>query len=33
MTELDLWLDSVDEDDPRSMDELSSNYYSILGFN
>ncbi len=30
MTELDLWLDSVDEDDPRSMDELSSDYYSIL---
>ncbi|MGJ8654935.1 MAG: hypothetical protein ACSHX6_00685 [Akkermansiaceae bacterium] len=30
MTELDLWLDSLDEDDPRSMDELSSDYYSIL---
>lgn len=30
MTELDLWLDSVDQDDPRSMDELSSEYYSIL---
>lgn len=30
MTELDLWLDSVDEDDPRSMDEFSSDYYSIL---
>ena len=30
MTELDLWLDSVDQDDPRSMDELSGEYYSIL---
>lgn len=26
MTELDLWLDSVDQDDPRSMDELSGEY-------
>lgn len=30
MTELDLWLDSLDQDDPRSKDELSSEYYSIL---
>ncbi len=30
MTELNLWLDSVDQDDPRSMDDLSSEYYSIL---
>lgn len=30
MTELDLWLDALDEDDPRSMDELSGKYYSIL---
>ena len=30
MTELDLWLDSVDKDDPRSSEELSSDYYNIL---
>ncbi len=30
MTELDLWLDSLEQDDPRSLDELSSDYYQIL---
>jgi hypothetical protein len=30
MTQLDLWLDAMDEDDPRSIDELSGEYYSIL---
>ena len=30
MTELDLWLDSIDRDDPRSSEELSDDYYSIL---
>lgn len=30
MTELDLWLDSIDHDDPRSSEELSNSYYSIL---
>ncbi len=29
MTELDLWLDSVDSDDPRSSEDLSSEYYSL----
>jgi len=29
-SELDLWLDALDEDDPRSTDELASEYYSIL---
>jgi hypothetical protein len=30
MTELDLWLDSMDQDDPRSLEDLSSDYYTIL---
>jgi len=30
MTELDLWLDSIDHDDPRSSEQLSTDYYSIL---
>jgi len=30
MTELDLWLDSIDKDDPRSSEDLSNDYYSIL---
>ncbi len=30
MTELDLWLDSIDKDDPQSSEDLSNEYYSIL---
>lgn len=30
MTELNLWLDSLEADDPRSTDEIASDYYSIM---
>ncbi|MFT5904437.1 MAG: hypothetical protein ACI9E1_000011 [Cryomorphaceae bacterium] len=29
-TDLDLWLDSKDSDDPRSNEEMSNDYYTIL---
>jgi len=30
MTDLDLWLDAIDSDDPRSSDELVTDYYNCM---